>query len=126
MARILLADDEPQLLSLMSLYLHRLGYQVATATDAATARAQFHAEPDGFAVVVLDATLPGSSAQELAAGMLEGRPRLCVIAASGFPTDVTELLATAPGRVMFLHKPFSPAMLADAIRRLLATQEESV
>jgi hypothetical protein len=36
------------------------------------------------------------------------------------------LQAEAPGRVIFLHKPFTPAMLARAVRRMLATQEEAV
>ena len=126
MARILIADDEPSLLQMMSEYLCRLGYEVTTAGDAASAGAKFRAEPDEFAAVVLDATMFGGNMQELAAGMLEGRPRLCLIAASGYPVDVTALHAAAPGRVMFLHKPFSPSMLATAVRRMLATQEESL
>jgi DNA-binding NtrC family response regulator len=125
-ARILIADDEPSLLRMMSIYLGRLGYEVTTAGDVAMAGAKFHAEPNEFAAVVLDATMPGGSMQELAAGMLLGRPHLCVIAASGYPVDVTALHAAAPGRVMFLHKPFSPVMLATAVRRLLATQEKSI
>ena len=38
----------------------------------------------------------------------------------------TALQAAAPGRVAFLHKPFTPEMLAAAIRRMLAAQEESL
>lgn len=111
---------------MMSVYLGRLGYDVTTAPDTAIASAKFHAEPNEFAAVVLDATMPGGSMQELAADMLQGSPRLCLIAASGYPVDVTELHAAAPGRVMFLHKPFSPSMLATAVRRMLATQEKSL
>jgi FixJ family two-component response regulator len=49
-----------------------------------------------------------------------------VIAASGYPVDITTLQAAAPGRVMFLHKPFTPQMLGNAIGRLIATQEENL
>jgi FixJ family two-component response regulator len=58
--------------------------------------------------------------------MLKASPRVRVIAASGYPLDMSGLEISAPGRVMFLHKPFQPEMLADAIRRMLATQEEGV
>ena len=51
--------------------------------------------------------------EDLAARMLAANPRLCVIAASGYPVDMSRLEAAAPGRVMFLHKPFSPEMLGQ-------------
>jgi FixJ family two-component response regulator len=63
---------------------------------------------------------------ELAARMLAADPRLCVIAASGYPVDITVLQAAAPGRVIFLHKPFSPEMLGNTLRRMIATQEADV
>jgi DNA-binding NtrC family response regulator len=40
--------------------------------------------------------------------------------------DVTALEAVAPGRVAFLLKPFTPEMLATAVRRLLAAEEEDL
>jgi FixJ family two-component response regulator len=58
--------------------------------------------------------------------MLAADPRLCVIAASGYPVDITMLQTAAPGRVMFLHKPFSPEMLGRAVRRMIGTQEKDV
>ena len=79
-----------------------------------------------FAIAVLDATMNGIPLRDLAERMLAADPRLCVIAASGYPVDMAALEAIAPGRVMFLHKPFSPAMLGSAVRRMLATQEEDV
>jgi CheY-like chemotaxis protein len=48
------------------------------------------------------------------------------LTASGYPVDITALEAAAPGRVAFLHKPFTPEMLAAAIRRMLAAQEENL
>jgi FixJ family two-component response regulator len=64
--------------------------------------------------------------EDLAARMLAAHPRMCVIAASGYPVDVAILQAAAPGRVMFLQKPFTPEMLGSAVRRMIATQEEGV
>jgi DNA-binding NtrC family response regulator len=123
---ILVVDDEPPLLKMVSTYLGRLGYAVTTAGSADKALAEVAAEPARFAVAVLDATMSGIGLEALALQLMAANPRLCVIGASGYPVDMTELQEAAPGRVMFLHKPFSPEMLAAAVRRMLATQEEGV
>ena len=73
--RILLADDEPSLLRMMSAYLGRLGYAVTAAGTTAKARAEMEAAPAGFAVAVLDATMPGLAMQELALEMLAASRR---------------------------------------------------
>ena len=122
--QILIADDEPSLLKMMSVYLRRLGYNVVTAGSAQQALEAIKTQPGGFRIAVLDATLAGLSLEDLARQMLAETPRLCLIAASGYPVDMTLLEAAAPGRVTFLHKPFAPEMLAAAVRRMIATEEE--
>ena len=124
--RILIVDDEPILLKMMNVYLGRLGFTVVTANTTEKAWAEVDAAPHAFALAVLDATMGGISMEDLAAHMLEANPMLCVIAASGYPVDTATLQSSAPGRVMFLHKPFSPEMLGSAIRRMLGTQKEDV
>ena len=124
--RILIVDDEPSLLKMMSIYLRRLGYSVGVAGSAEAALAEVEAAPRSFAVAVLDASMSGIGLEDLVARMLAACPRLCVIAASGYPVDMAPLQAAAPGRVMFLHKPFSPESLGNAVRRMIATQEEDV
>ena len=124
--QILIVDDEPLLLKMLSGYLGRLGYGVVAASSTEKAWAAVQATPGNFAVAVLDATLKGLAMEELASRMLAEDPRLCVIAASGYPVDISGLQATAPGRVMFLHKPFTPEMLGNAVRRMIGTQEAGV
>jgi DNA-binding NtrC family response regulator len=122
-AQILIVDDEPSLLKMMSVYLRRLGYEVVTAVSAEQALEAISAQPGGFSVAVVDASLEGISLEDLASKMLISTPKLCVIAASGYPVDTSILEAAAPGRVIFLHKPFAPELLANAVRRMLGTQE---
>jgi DNA-binding NtrC family response regulator len=122
--RVLIVDDEPPLLKMVSTYLRRLGYMVDTAGTTEQAWSAVEAAPGSFAVAVLDATMSGMPMEDLAARILASSPRVCVIAASGYPVDITQLEAGAPGRVMFLHKPFTPEMLGQAVRRMIATQEE--
>ena len=125
-SQILIVDDEPSLLKMLTVYLRRLDYAVVAADSTEKAWAEVEAAPHAFALAVLDATMSGIPMLDLAARMLAADPRLCVIAASGYPVDITVLQAAAPGRVMFLHKPFSPEMLGDAVRRMIATQEADV
>jgi DNA-binding NtrC family response regulator len=123
---ILIVDDEPALLRLMSAYLGRLGHSVSTMSSTAKAWAALETPPAGLRVVVLDASMQGVSMEDLALRALQADPSMCVIAASGYPVDMSALEAAAPRRVMFLQKPFTGDMLASAVRRLLAAQEEAV
>lgn len=120
--RILLVDDEPALLKMMSVYLGRRGYSVSTSSTTGQASAMIEGEPLSYAVAVLDATMDGMSMEELALKLLQANPSLRVLGTSGYPVDMSRLEAAAPGRVAFLHKPFSPAMLVESIRGMLAAQ----
>ncbi len=124
--RILIVDDEPPLLRMMSVYLSRLGYSVTTAATTEEAWEKMESAPSEFACAVLDATMAGLSMRDLALMMLSANPTLRVLAASGYPVDMSDVEAQAPGRVGFLHKPFTPEMLATALRRMLAPQEENL
>ena len=124
--KILIVDDEPPLLKMMSMYLTRRGYLVSTAetTEGALTMA-LEADP-AFAVAVLDASMSGISMEQLALRLLLEQPALRVIATSGYPVDMAAVEAAAPGRVIFLPKPFTPEMLASAVRRMLAAEEEAL
>ncbi len=125
-ARILLVDDEPSLLKMMGVYLGRVGYSVTLANSTEKAWAEVEAAPSGYDIAVLDGSMPGLSMEDLALKMLRANPSLCVVAASGYAMDITAVEAAAPGRVAVLQKPFAPEMLAAAVRRMLAAQEENL
>jgi DNA-binding NtrC family response regulator len=124
--QILLVDDDLALLKIMSVYLRRVGYTVTVSSRTGEAWELFEAAPDDFAVAVLDGSMPDLPMEELAKRMLRANPRVSVIAASGYPLDTAAVQAEAPGRVMFLQKPFTAAMLTEAVRRMIAAQEEKV
>jgi len=122
--RVLLVDDEPPLLKMMSLYLKRLGYAVTTCATTDHASAEIQSSPDEFDIAVLDATMQGLSMEDLALKILRANPSVRVVGASGYPVDMSALEAAAPGRVAFLLKPFTPEMLAGCLRRMLAAKKE--
>jgi len=112
-ARILLVDDEGPLLDLLKRYLERLGYEVDSFLTPADALAQFESDPERYALVLTDLTLPGMSGDEMIARMQERSPQLRAIVSSGYPHEATD------GRTRFLQKPFLPKMLAEQIEELL-------
>jgi DNA-binding NtrC family response regulator len=124
--KILIVDDEPALLKMMGLYLTRRGYAVTTmpTTDEAWAAAGGHVGDYGAAV--LDASMRGLSAEELGSRLLAADASIRVIVASGYPVNMSRLEEAGPGRTEFMQKPFTPEMLAGALRRIFASQEESV
>lgn len=123
---ILIVDDEPAVLKLMSTYLRRFGYLVSTSDSTDAAWKEVEAAPATFDVAVLDASMPGMTMLDLAQQLLRVNPAFTVIAASGYLVDVATLEAAAPGRVAFLLKPFSPEMLAETVRGLIGAQEKKL
>ena len=123
---ILIVDDETALLRLMNEYLERLGYAATPAPTMQQARAALEGRPDGYAVVVLDAGMAENGLDDVVIGLLAAHPRLRVVVSSGYPVDMSALQRAAPGRVDFLHKPFTSEMLVAALRRMLGPQEEEV
>jgi DNA-binding NtrC family response regulator len=118
-------DDDKPLIKMMSLYLERLGYEVRAAESADLAWAAVQSAAD-LAATLLDASIDGLRMEDLAGNLLAANPRMSVIVASGYPVDMGALEARAPGRVLFLHKPFTARTLAATLRRMIASQEEDV
>ena len=122
---VLLVDDDKPLIKMMSLYLVRLGYEVHAAESADVAWAAVQSAAD-LAAALLDASIDGLQMEDLAGNLLAANPRMCVIVASGYPVDMSALEAKAPGRVLFLQKPFAAGTLAATLRRMIGSQEEDV
>ena len=121
--RIVAVDDEPALLESMRSYLSRLGYAVTAFLDAQLAWDYFVADPSACSVIIVDLTLEGMSGQELIRKVLQHKPDMAVLATSGYPPALEELLELRGARLATLEKPFTPGMLTDALERLLANQK---
>jgi two-component system response regulator GlrR len=121
--RLLLVDDDPALLKMMTVYLTRRGYSVEAVASTEEAWARVQADPSGFAVAVLDGSMSGMPSTELAIRLMGASPAMRVIATSGYHSDLSGVQAAAPGRAVFLPKPFTPEMLASLVEKMLAAQE---
>src|SRR3989442_1729339 len=111
--RLLLVDDEAAVAELLKKYLERPGYEGDAFTAPDDALARFEADPQRYALVMTDLTLPGMDGEQLLDRMRQRNPTLRAIISSGYPYQ------PRAGRVRFLQKPFLPKMLAEAIEREL-------
>ncbi len=116
--RLLIVDDEPTLLALLQRYLERLGYEVEVAGTPEAALASFESDPEKYACVLTDLTLPGMTGEEMLERMRALRPGLPALVSSGHPYQ-----PQSPG-IGFLQKPYLPAMLAEALERVLRENSE--
>lgn len=124
--RILIVDDEPPLLKMLGVYLARKGYTVTSLDSTERARELVDRAAAEVDVAVIDGSMRGLSAEDLALQVLAGNAAAHVVVASGYPVDMSRLEAAGPGRVCFLQKPFTPQTLAAALRRIIAPEEEDL
>jgi signal transduction histidine kinase/ActR/RegA family two-component response regulator len=117
--RILLVDDEEQIVAMEQQMLENLGYQVTARTDSAEALKVFAEHPQNFDLVITDMTMPHMTGDQLAQKMLDIEPNIPVILCTGFNQGITEEKALAMGIQKFVMKPVVKKELATTIRTVL-------
>ncbi len=117
--RILVVDDDAEILSMLSLRLTSRGYAVTTASDGATALREAVRQPPD--VVLLDVMMPGISGWEVAK-QLRAEPRTAgakIILVSAIGATVNEATASISGADAHVDKPFEFTALERTIERVL-------
>jgi signal transduction histidine kinase/ActR/RegA family two-component response regulator len=117
--RILLVDDERQIIDMEKQLLEKLGYRVTVQTSGAEALDTFGAQPDQFDLVITDMTMPQMTGDQLARRIWEIRPGIPVILCTGYNEMMSEEKAIAMGIRKFILKPIEKDELAMAIRSAL-------
>ncbi len=118
--QVLFVDDELALARLAQRALPLHGLTTTVFSDPLQAAAAFEAEPDAFALLITDQTMPGLTGLELVERLRATRPDLPVILSSGYLTNENRERATALGVDAVLPKPCSLEDIVAASRRLLA------
>ena len=118
--RVLLVEDDPAVRDFAVSLLADLGYQVTAASDGVEARAIVDREGhEGLKLLLTDVVMPRLGGPELARELRSRDPDLAVLFVSGYARNDNEVTSLLGPRCLFLQKPFAPAVLAAAIRRLL-------
>src|SRR5213593_5264173 len=114
---ILLVDDDPDLLKLISLRLTSAGYRVRTADSGETALAVLAiARP---AAVITDMRMPGIDGLQLFEAIHRQHPALPVIILTAHGTIPDAVSATQRGVFGYLTKPFDSQELLQKVAAAL-------
>lgn len=117
--RILLVDDESEIVEMAREMLEKLGYQVVSTQDSLKALSVFRRQHDTFHLVITDQTMPKMAGGELAQEMLNIRPDIPIILCTGFSEVVSQEEAANLGIKEYIMKPFMKNELAQTVRRVL-------
>jgi DNA-binding response OmpR family regulator len=114
--KILIADDDRDLLSLIAFALMQAGYLVVRASDGPSAISAFEVEsPD---LVLLDINMPGASGFQVCEVIrAKSRVPIMMLTVRGEEEDLVRALEL--GADDYLNKPFSPRTLLARIKALL-------
>ncbi len=119
-ARILLADDEPDLAESVSYALRRDGFEVDSVGDGEAALTA--ARTTKYDLAVLDVMMPKLSGLEVCR-VLRAETDLPIIMLTARDAEVDRVLGLELGADDYLTKPFSLAELVSRVRALLRRRE---
>src|SRR5438552_14783576 len=119
MARILVVDDEPDILLLHRLNLEAAGHEVLLAADGMKALERIAVDrPDCVVLDVMMPVLDGWGVLEALQGRADAPPVL-VVSAKSAAADVEH--AISMGAKGYLAKPFNAHTLLDEVNKLVAS-----
>jgi DNA-binding response OmpR family regulator len=114
--RALVVDDEPPLVKVVSSYLEREGFEVATAGDGEQAvQLARDFAPD---VIVLDLMLPGIDGIE-ACRQIRGFSDAYIVMLTARVEEIDRIVGLSTGADDYVVKPFSPGELMARVRAML-------
>lgn len=115
--RILVVDDEPNIVHLARLYLERDGYQVLAVGDGQEALDTIaEQKPD---LVVLDVMLPSVDGFEVCRQLRTHDNNVPIIMVTARDDDIDKILGLELGADDYLTKPFNPRELVARVRAVL-------
>ncbi len=117
-ALVLVVEDEPSVRRIVRHILEGGGHRVLEASDGAQGLEVAQSSRERIDAVLSDVVMPGMSGPELTSRLRAERPDLPVLLMSGYLGDALARHGVAPD-VVILEKPFTPAMLLEAIERAL-------
>ena len=119
--KVLIADDDASIRTVLSHAFSRAGYQVR-ATSAASTLAKWAAEGEGD-LVVTDVIMPDENVFEVLPRIRRARPDLPVIVMSAQTTLLTAVAAAERGAFEYMPKPFDLDEMIEVARRATGSRE---
>jgi DNA-binding NtrC family response regulator len=121
-AKILIIEDEKELLNLVSHRLKQQGYNVESASDGNLGLNL--AVKNDYDLILSDIKLPGQRGTELIKKVRESKTSARVIFMTGYGTMDDAITAMKSDVSDFIHKPFKFPVLMGGIEKALKKKEE--
>jgi DNA-binding response OmpR family regulator len=119
--KILVIEDDPDVLSMIIKHLEYDGYQVITATDGMEGLKKLQAAD--YDLVITDIVMPYVSGVGVVTAVKEKKPHVPVIAITGFGKE-PESAAVEKKADLVLAKPVKMSTLKDVISDLLGSEKK--
>jgi len=116
---ILIVDDEPDFIKVVSLYFSKAGIKVSGATSGKKAIKAFDAnQPDA---VILDVNMPKMDGAEVCSTMRAkmGLKTIPIIALTGYHSRETKAKMMTVGADLYLTKPIEMRKLVEHVKQLI-------
>ncbi len=119
--KILIADDDPQILNFVKLILESEGYTAVTARDGKEAYKHLHSG-ETFAAAIFDIVMPHIEGRDLLRYMKTEKRlmKIPVIITTGDPNPRLSAESMSSGAASFLPKPFTELQIKTMLRMLLS------
>ncbi|MGA2326761.1 MAG: response regulator [Bryobacteraceae bacterium] len=125
MPTILVVDDEPMALKLVQSVLERRGFEVLTSASPLEALEIFQFQQHRIELLISDVVMPGMDGAALANRIVAMNPDLPVLFMSGLVTAREVEQVGALAQFAFIRKPFRPATLVQAVRKMLTDEDQT-
>lgn len=124
--KILIVDDERDIVKVLTLRLQSGGYNTVVAFDGV--QGVFMAHKERPQLIILDIRMPAGDGFSVAEKLKESKRtnRIPIIFLTGSPERIAEEKALELGAKYFIKKPYDPEELLDAVRRALETKSVDV
>jgi len=115
---MLLVEDDPQVVSLVTEVLEEHGYQVIYA-DSQDALKVFESHQTDISLLLLDVVMPQKSGKQVYDEIKTIQPEIKALFMSGYTADIINRMGILDEQLEFISKPVSPRELLTKIRDLL-------
>jgi PAS domain S-box-containing protein len=117
--KILLVDDEPQIIQILKTLLASQGYEVITAGSGFEALQQMKNHKNEIRLVILDVKMPDLHGSETFKLLKAMSPPLAIIVASGYDEDIALANIYLDPQDEFMQKPFHMERLFDKLEEII-------
>jgi DNA-binding response OmpR family regulator len=116
---ILVADDEPSVRKIVTIFLEAAGYRVLTAGDGAEALRLIEERGGEIDLALLDVVMPRLGGREVFTRMGPWRDTVRILLTSGYAADEVDSTFTEQTGIQLIQKPYRRDALLRAVRETL-------